>query len=156
MRQNEDGGCRIDNALTLDRSMTPYSATLSMSCRAAATLYMWERHVVRPAAERFLGAEVERIETFGAYSCRRVNGARTGRWSNHSTGDAIDISGFRLADGRRITVKADFYATGPEGDFLRDIRDGACGLFSATLSPDYNALHADHFHLDMGAYTICS
>ena len=32
--------------------------------------------------------------------------------------------------------------------FLRDIRDGACGMFTTVLSPDYNAAHRDHFHLD--------
>jgi hypothetical protein len=28
------------------------------------------------------------------------------------------------------------------------VRDGACRLFATTLSPDYNAAHADHLHLD--------
>ncbi len=156
IREDEERNCRIDNALTLDRSLTPYSATLSMSCRTAAALYMWERHVVLPAAEKNLGSAITRIDTFGSYSCRRVNHAKEGRWSNHATGDAVDISGFRLEDGRRITIKGDYADDTAEGRFLRDVRDGACKLFSATLGPDYNALHADHLHLDMGAYTICS
>ncbi|MFN3798647.1 MAG: extensin family protein, partial [Sphingobium yanoikuyae] len=37
---------------------------------------------------------------------------------------------------------------GKDAAFLRDVRDGACGLFSTVLSPDYNAAHRDHFHLD--------
>ena len=35
--------------------------------------------------------------------------------------------------------------------FLREVRDGACDLFATVLSPDYNAAHADHFHLDQAA-----
>ena len=53
-----------------------------------------------------------------------------------------------LANGRRITVARDWNDGGPDGAFLRDVRDGACGLFSTTLSPDYNASHRDHLHLD--------
>jgi hypothetical protein len=148
--------CGLRDALTLDQSLTPYSGTLSMSCRLAASLYVWERHVVRPAAERLLGQPISRIETLGSYACRRVNGAREGRWSEHATGDAIDISGFRLADGARVMVEDEFGKDTAEGRFLEEVRTKACDLFSTTLSPDYNALHADHLHLDMGFFTICS
>jgi hypothetical protein len=147
--------CGLHDALTLDRSLTPYSGTLSMTCHLAASLHMWERHVVIPAAERILGQKVVRIETLGSYSCRRVNSAREGRWSEHATGDAVDISGFRLADGTRVMVKDEFGKDTSKGRFLKEVRDKACGLFSATLSPDYNRLHADHLHLDMGFSTIC-
>lgn len=61
--------------------------------------------------------------------------------------DAIDVSGFRLADGTRIAVARD-WRDDHRGAFLRDIRDGACKLFATILSPDYNAAHADHLHLD--------
>ncbi len=53
-------------------------------------------------------------------------------------------------------VKDDFASSDKRGRFLRRLRDKACGLFSTTPSPDYNALHYDHFHLDMGFYPICS
>ncbi len=148
--------CNHKNAITLDRSLTPYSATLSMSCPLAAALYTWERHAVIPAAKKHFGQTVSRIETFGAYSCRRVNGARTGNWSEHAAGNAVDIAGFRLASGRVIMVKEWFGKKTPEGEFLNEVRDEACSLFSATLSPDYNAFHADHLHLDMGLWTTCS
>ncbi len=39
--------------------------------------------------------------------------------------------------------------------FLREVRDGACGIFHAVLGPDYNALHRSHFHFDMGRYRQC-
>ncbi|MFN4225017.1 MAG: extensin family protein [Hyphomonas sp.] len=32
---------------------------------------------------------------------------------------------------------------------------GACRLFSVTLGPDYDAAHADHFHMDMGPQRAC-
>lgn len=154
--ENDNAACRVDRALTLDQSLAPYSATLSMSCPLTAAVYIWERHVVLPAAETILGSPVERVLTYGSYNCRRVNNARSGRFSEHAAANAIDISGFELADGRGITVLDDYGDDTPEGRFLEEIREDACDLFSATLGPDYNAAHADHFHLDMGVFPICS
>lgn len=156
MRASETPACGMADGLTLDKSLTPYSATLTMSCRMAASLYVWERHIVMPAAQEFFGQGVKRIETLGAYSCRRVNSAKSGRWSEHAHGDAVDISGFTLEDGTRVMVKDDFNKTSREGQFLHRVRDKGCGLFSVTLSPDYNAQHADHLHFDMGSFAICS
>lgn len=155
-RPSDNPECGIEDGLTLDQSLTPYSDTLTMSCRLAATLYVWERHVVIPAAEELLGQGVKRIETMGSYACRRVNSASTGRWSEHAHGEAVDISGFTLDDGSRIMIEDDFAAADPRGEFLRRVRDRACGLFSTTLSPDYNALHHNHLHFDMGVFSICS
>ncbi|MET0361128.1 MAG: extensin family protein [Sphingobium sp.] len=123
-------------------------ADLGVACPVAAALLLWNREVVQPAAQRHFGAQVVRIETFGSYSCRRMYGRSTGGWSEHSTADAVDIAGFRLADGRRLKVKADWNGGPEHAAFLRDVRDGACKLFSTVLSPDYNAAHADHLHLD--------
>jgi hypothetical protein len=75
-------------------------------------------------------------------------GASEGRWSEHATGNAIDIAGFVLEDGRRISVLGDWDGEDAEARFLRAVRDGACKSFATVLSPDYNAAHADHFHLD--------
>ena len=145
--------CGLFDALTLDRTLTPYSATLQMTCAQTAAAYMWERHVVRPAAVEILDAPVARIETYGSFSCRNIAGSR--RLSQHALGNALDVSGFRLEDGRVIDVEAHWNAGGKEEKFLRKVHDGACRLFSVTLGPDYNAAHADHFHMDMGQGMIC-
>lgn len=147
-----DGQCGYDDAVRL-RSGGARSIALSpgepgVSCAVAASLAMFEWDVVAPAAQRHFGAEVSRIEHFGSYSCRRLYGRDKGRWSEHATADAIDIAGFRLSDGTRISVARDWRGEGAKAAFLREVRDGACGLFATVLSPDYNAAHRDHFHLD--------
>ncbi|WP_380778498.1 extensin family protein [Sphingomonas sp. R86520] len=121
---------------------------LGVACPVAAALSMWEWDVVQPAAERHFGARVATIDHFGSYSCRRIAGSHAGNWSEHSTADAVDIAGFRLTNGTRITVARDWKGDGAKAAFLREVRDGACQLFATTLSPDYNAAHADHLHLD--------
>ena len=97
------------------------------------------------------GSKIEVIEHLGAYSCRRLYGRDSGAWSEHATANAIDIAGFVLADGTRISVLRDWDGDGDKAAFLRAARDGACSNFATVLSPDYNAAHADHFHFDMSA-----
>lgn len=122
---------------------------LGMSCPVAAGLAVWEWEVVQPAALRHFGKRVSAIEHYGSYSCRRIVGRGDGGWSQHSTADALDISAFRLSDASRIVIKRDWKGGDPATQaFLREVRDGACRLFSIVLSPDYNEAHADHFHMD--------
>ncbi len=144
--------CRIDDGVRLvpegQRSIAYAPSALITSCPVAAALMLWERDVVQPAALRRFGQRVTRIDHAGSFSCRRLYGRAEGRFSEHATADAVDIFGFRLADGRRISVLRDWRGSAAEMLFLRDAREGACELFSTVLSPDYNRAHADHFHLD--------
>ncbi len=126
-------------------------ADLGASCPVASALALWEWHVVQPAALEHFGAKVRAIDHFGSYSCRRIYGRSAGDWSEHATANAVDIAAFRLADGRRITIVGDWDDAGEKGRFLRQVRDGACGLFATVLSPDYNRAHRDHLHLDQAA-----
>jgi hypothetical protein len=155
-REIDTPECSLDGTLTLDRSLTPYSDTLTMTCPLAAALHVWERTVVIPAAEAELGEPPARIETFGSYSCRKVRGGRSGGWSQHATANAVDISGFSFEDRATIRVLRDYRGDSAESRFLETVRKGACGLFGAVLGPDYNALHRDHFHFDMGGWSTCS
>lgn len=123
-------------------------ADLGTNCAVAAGLALWEWHVVQPAARRHFGREIAGIDHFGSYSCRRVYGRQEGMWSEHASANAVDIAGFTLDGGTRISVVRDWEDDGPRGRFLREVRDGACDLFATVLSPDYNAAHRDHFHLD--------
>lgn len=109
---------------------------------------MWEWQVVQPAARRHFDSSVVRIEHFGSYNCRRMYGRSSGDWSEHAAANALDVAGFVLANGNRVTVVGDWKGEGARAAFLREVRDGACDLFSTVLSPDYNAAHRDHLHLD--------
>ena len=71
-----------------------------MQCGVGSALAAWARFGVDRAARQLLGSPLQRIETFGSYSCRNVAGSQ--RRSAHATAGAIDISAFVLADGRRI------------------------------------------------------
>ena len=123
---------------------------VSTSCQTALRLYLWERHAVQPAARAYLAAEVARIDHLQSYACRPL---RTGTgdaqmMSAHATARAIDISGVRLDDGRRLALLDGWAAPDTrERRFWRALRDGACDWFDTVLTPDFNSLHANHFHL---------
>lgn len=127
-----------------------------MACQLAAALALWRRQSVEPSAEELLGSSVREIDHLGVYACRPVNGSPEARPSAHARGAAIDISGFRLSDGRRVSVARDWTSAGPEAEFLRRIRDDACRIFGTTLSPDYNPAHSNHLHLEVGPGGACA
>jgi hypothetical protein len=145
------GGCAIRGAVQLMDIGVSVSNLGPMSCSVAQPFAAWARFAVQPAARLYLGSEVVQIETFGTYSCRNVRGAGgPARLSEHSQANAVDVSAFVLADGRRISVLDDWRTEGPVRQFLSAIHMSACRRFKTVLSPDYNVAHRDHFHFDMG------
>lgn len=124
-----------------------------MTCRLAEQMTEWMSDGVQPAARAQLGAPVGRIDHVGIYSCRSIAGS--GRLSQHAQANAIDIRGFTLADGREIRIGRHWGNDGPEGRFLRIAADAACDAFASVLTPEYNAAHSDHLHIDAGTFGIC-
>jgi hypothetical protein len=147
--------CGLFAAVTIERTAYDVGEPFSLSCRAAVALALWEKHVLTPAAERHFAEPVQRIEHFGSYACRNVYGRPNSTRSRHATAEAFDVAGFVLADGRRIRVLGDWNNDSAAARFLHDVRDGACRFFDGVLSPDYNAAHRDHLHLDRGPYRLC-
>jgi hypothetical protein len=79
-----------------------------------------------------------------------VNGALL---SEHGHANALDVSGFVLADGRVVSVRTGWQgASWPEQSFLRAVHGGSCRVFTTVLGPDYDSLHHDHFHLDLARH----
>ncbi|MBC2778696.1 extensin-like domain-containing protein [Parasphingopyxis marina] len=146
--RNFSRGCRAIGAVQLLQVGVPTRNLGAMTCPLAARYGRWVREVLQPAAQRRFGEQVTLVETFGTYSCRNINGS--GRLSEHGKANAIDISAFTLAGGRRITVQEGWRGDRREREFLRELHSGACERFEIVLGPDANADHYNHFHFDMG------
>ena len=152
------GGCSTSNTVSLDQlagdgGSFGVTNLPSIACPVANDFAAWARFGVDRAARQILGSGLARIETFGSYACRNVAG--TNRLSAHSRAHAVDVSGFVLADGRRITVKEGWSASREEREFLRTVHASACKRFGTVLGPDYNAAHRDHLHLEFGSGSFC-
>lgn len=153
----ETDQCGITDRVALSGVGDVSVARVETRCQIALRMAMWEEHTLQPAAIEHLGEPLARIEHYSSYSCRpiRTGRASSTRMSTHSTADAIDISAFVTASGRRVTLQAGWDGAQDEAAFLRAARDGACTWFETVLSPDYNALHADHFHLQNIGWGSC-
>ncbi len=149
-----DSRCHVDTAVRVSRVEAGLNHPALMSCGLASRLDDFEREVVQPLAKAELGQRVVRINHLGSFSCRAVNGGS--RLSQHALGLAIDIGGFRLSDGSTVSVEHDWREPGPKRLFLRHVARRACGFFSVVLTPDSNAEHHNHIHLDIGPDRLCS
>ena len=150
------GGCSALGTVQLTDIGMPTTNLGAMTCPLADAFTRWTRDAAQKAAAAWLSSPVVKIESFGTYSCRPINNVEGNKLSEHGLSDAVDISGFVLADGRRITVLADW--NGPDEyarNFLRAVHDAGCRRFHVVLGPDANALHRNHLHFDMGPGTYC-
>lgn len=154
----EEGGCTEQSPLSVtgvlvNGRMVPLSETATANCEMAMTLPAWAEAVDGYVFARE-NARITRILTGTSYMCReRRTAAGSSDLSEHGLANALDVMGFELADGRSIRVLDGWPdATSFAGRVLRFAHDAACSMFSTTLGPEANALHADHLHLDQGCH----
>jgi hypothetical protein len=139
------GPVRAPNLSAIAPAALQPSATLA--CPLVSALDRWVSEGVQPAALHWFGSPVSTIHQIGGYSCRGMVGGDG--VSEHSFGNALDIAGFTLADGRKITVKNGWHGTPEEQGFLHDVQLYACQTFTTVLAPGYNVYHYDHIHVDL-------
>jgi hypothetical protein len=148
-----DAGCGWRDAVMVSGGPGLRWSPVPLTCRTAAALALWQHRVLQPQARATFGQPVQRLEHFGSYACRDVAGTR--RRSGHAQAKALDVSGVVLADGRRITVSAHWNGPPEASAFLHALRNGACASVDQVLSPDHDAAHRDHLHLEQGGWRAC-
>ncbi len=163
---DSDQGCGIANPVSVSASGAALSRPGVMTCAMARTVAQFEQQIIQAAALARFGQPVRKIHHAGTYDCRmRRNGttlaaagsgsSRGGRLSEHAKGQAIDITGFELADGTQISVKKDWRGAGAKSAFLQEVARGSCTTFNVVLTPNHDRLHQDHLHLDIGPHALC-
>src|SRR3984957_20568732 len=66
------------------------------------------------------------------------------------SGNAVDVAGFALADGRRVDFVHDWKtADSQEAAFLHEVHAGACQYFTTVLGPGADIFHFNHIHHDL-------
>ena len=151
-------GCGLAGAVQLTDIGVPVAGLGAVRCGEARAFASWVRNAVAPAAYQLLGSELRRVDSMGSYACRNVVGSakNAGRRSGHAIANAVDVGGFTLADGRRLSVLADWRSGDPQVQaFWKAVHGSACKRFGTVLSPDYNAAHANHLHLEDDRARMC-
>ena len=152
------GGCGWIGAVQLVDIGVPVTSITAVRCGEARAFAGWVRNAVAPAAYQILGSELARVDGMGSYACRNVIGAAgyTNRRSGHAIANAVDVGGFVLKDGRRVTILRDWSSPDPAVQrFLATVHASACKRFGTVLSPAYNAAHANHLHLEDDRAGLC-
>lgn len=121
-----------------------------MDCRTAMSLRFWVESALKPAVGR-KGGGVSQLKVAAHYACRTRNNRKGAKISEHGKGRAIDISGFQLVDGTKVSVLKD-WGGGQKGEILRNVHRAACGPFGTVLGPNADRFHRDHFHFDTARY----
>jgi hypothetical protein len=138
----------------------------TQTCEMGAALAAWVEKSVQPAAETTLQTRITMIHTGTSYNCRRRNNGATGKMSEHSKANGLDLSGFSFAGDKTVAVDGSWgeglaNAGGQPsgGGFLDTIRKSACLYFTTVLGPGSDPFHGDHFHVDVlrrkNDYRIC-
>jgi hypothetical protein len=143
-------GCFVHNAYRVNSiAGVQLNKPAVMNCGVVGTSTQWMNDVVQPAAQQAFGEEVVGIDVPSAFACRPRNNARGAKLSEHGMGNAIDISVFHLASGRKVSVLQDWGGPNDSSAFLKNIRREACGPFKTVLGPGSDAHHRDHMHFDL-------
>ena len=137
----------------LQNGAVAFNSTATLDCSMTAALDTWLTEVIQPAAQARFGMPVAQINSMGSYACRGMNNQAGAALSEHSFGNALDIGGFVLADGRVVSIVRD-WTRGDEQTraFLRDVQAGACDRFTTVLAPGSNVYHYNHIHVDLAMH----
>lgn len=145
-----NGNLILTSANAMLTSITP---TATLSCPMVSNTDDWLGQDVQQAALTWFGQPMIELITFGSFSCRPMNNRAGARLSEHSFANAIDVKAFRFADGRTVTVAKGWRGTPEEQGFLRETLHSACNRYTTVLGPGSDALHYDHFHLDLARHS---
>lgn len=130
----ENDVCTIYDAVRIRNfPNTKMSGAVTLNCQTAIDLADWFEEI---------GAK--EVRHMGSYVCRKIRGS-SHFWSQHSFGSAVDISHINGA-----SLKEDWFKENENSKYLKQAGKDACHYFSNVLTPDSNAAHHDHFHLDNG------
>ncbi len=149
---NGNGACGMEHPFkvaALNDGTIGIEPKATLACPMIRELDVWLAEVVQPAAMAWYGAPVVAIKQISSYSCRGMNGQPGAKISEHAFGNAMDVAGFRFANGQDISVKNGWKGPPEARGFLLQVQAGACEAFTTVLAPGSNVFHYDHIHVDL-------
>jgi hypothetical protein len=154
------GGCggedlvRLEAIVLADKHRVSLKPAATLRCGMAAALADWIRTEVEPLAEGS-GSELRDLDNFDSYDCRGRNGVVGAQLSEHGRANAIDVRGWKLANGQSVELTDRNVPRGLRESVLHSV----CARFMTVLGPGSDGYHEDHIHLDLmerhNNYKIC-
>jgi hypothetical protein len=146
----KNGRCGIKNPVRVTSVAGVHLQNSAViDCETAQALSKWVENGAKPALKR-KGGGLKSIHVVASYACRTRNSQKGAKLSEHAMGHAVDIAGFTLHNGQKLTVLKDW--NGKNSKAMRAMHKKACGTFGTVLGPKANKFHLDHFHFDTARY----
>ena len=154
------GGCGVDDPVRLEAVLTRAGRRVVLAPAAVVRCEMAEAivHWVRDDVVTSFGAAeapLATLTTAAAYECRGRNRIVGARLSQHGVGNALDVRGFKLADGKAVELTDPHVSK----DLRLRLQASACARFTTVLGPGSDGYHEDHVHLDIlerrSGYRLC-
>jgi len=145
---------QLEAVILADQTKVPLAPAATLRCPMAEAVAHWIREDVAPAAMKF-GAPLRGLDNFDSYECRGRNRVRGAKLSEHGRANALDVRGFKLANGKTIELTDMNVAK----EWREGIRASVCARFSTVLGPGSDGAHEEHIHLDLAErrnnYKLC-
>ncbi|PAO79414.1 extensin [Brucella melitensis] len=155
IKDGEQCGTHSPLSLTAIGTKEPlrFAHPVTTNCAMAVTLAQWSS-AIKKAAKTAYGDDfkITKIGTSSDYQCRRVNGASSGRISEHAFANALDIMSFEFSDGSKTELQSGWNGSDKEKAFWRAVHEASCELFMTVIGPDGDAAHRTNMHLDQGCH----
>jgi hypothetical protein len=135
---------RLEAVVLADHSRVPLNPPATLRCTMAEAVAHWVREEAVPRALD-LGSPLLAIQNFDSFDCRGRNRIAGAIISEHGKGNALDIKGLKLADGRLIHLTDPKISHG----YRDGMRTSVCGRFTTVLGPGSDGYHEDHIHVDL-------
>lgn len=145
------GACAIPGPVTFSHLRRPegpditLDSAITVRCTLAVELARWIGVDVAAIASAN-GTTLAKVTGVGGHACRPRNGQAGAQISEHASGNAFDLLGFTLADGREIAL---WQADPATREIRAAVQKSACARFRTVLGPGADSSHANHVHLDM-------
>ena len=154
------GECGAADAVLLESVTLPDETKVvltppaTLRCTMAEQMALWLREDVLPAAV-LLGAPMRALEDYDSYECRGQNHVHGATLSEHGRANALDLRGFKLANGRTVELTD----VNVDKEWRESLRASACARFHTVLGPGSDSNHESHIHVDLAerhnGYKIC-
>jgi hypothetical protein len=158
---HDPGGCggedlvRLEAVVLADKRRVALTPAATLRCKMALAIADWVRSDVAPLAAG-LGSPLSALDNYDSYECRGRNRIAGAQLSEHGRANALDVRGFKLADGRSIGLTD---RTVPR-ELRETVLQSVCARFPTVLGPGSDWYHEEHIHLDLmerrnSSYRIC-
>jgi hypothetical protein len=119
-----------------------FDPPVDINCPMVAALNKWIKSTLQPSARERLKSEVVQVVNASGYSCRNVYSLPNAKLSQHALANAVDIGGFKLADGRTIKVLKGWGMTERDKVALAKAKEKAEAEAKAKAAAESKAAHA--------------